>query len=66
MSRRTQPSGDFGEMSRRGRPRAQGPAPPSPEGGRFLDGEMPKLSVKGPVGGAESRRKAIPHEGNMQ
>lgn len=59
----------FGEMSRRGRPRAQGPAPPSLRevaGGRFLDWEMPKLSVKGPVGRAENRRKAIPHEGNMK
>lgn len=44
----------FGEMSRRGRPRAQGPGPPSlgrrrglgVGGGGFLDREMPKMSVK--------------------
>ena len=39
---------------------------PARRGGGFLDTEMPKVSVKGPVGRAENRRKAIPHEGNMK
>lgn len=56
----------FGETSRllggggggRGH-RAQGPAPPSPGRETFQEQEMPELSVKGPAGEAESRRKDI-------